>query len=107
MHLNPTKSLEKLAAIDEKFLPPFCHGSMSAEVYKPEKVDLQQPHEQDEIYVVIAGTDIFFNNGKRTEFAPGDLLFVAADKEHRFENFTDDFSAWVIFYGSKGGENKD
>jgi hypothetical protein len=23
---------------------------------------------------------------------------------HRFENFTDDFSVWVMFYGPEGGE---
>jgi hypothetical protein len=23
---------------------------------------------------------------------------------HRFENFTDDFGTWVIFYGPEGGE---
>ena len=24
--------------------------------------------------------------------------------EHRFEDFTDDFAIWVIFYGPEGGE---
>jgi mannose-6-phosphate isomerase-like protein (cupin superfamily) len=33
-----------------------------------------------------------------------DVLFVPAGVEHRFENFTDDFTTWVIFYGQKGGE---
>ena len=32
------------------------------------------------------------------------LIFVPAGIEHRFENFTDDFSTWVIFYGPAGGE---
>jgi len=26
--------------------------------------------------------------------------------EHRFVDFTDDFTAWVVFYGPSGGENK-
>jgi len=26
--------------------------------------------------------------------------------DHRFENFTDDFATWVIFYGEEGGESK-
>jgi uncharacterized RmlC-like cupin family protein len=39
-------------------------------------------------------------------FGPGDFLFVPAGIEHRFVNFTDDFSTWVIFYGPKGGESQ-
>ncbi|MDQ3378133.1 MAG: cupin domain-containing protein, partial [Actinomycetota bacterium] len=35
---------------------------------------------------------------------PGDALFVPAGVEHRFENFTDDLVAWVVFYGPEGGE---
>jgi hypothetical protein len=31
----------------------FRHGSLEVEFYRPEGVDLQQPHDRDEIYVVI------------------------------------------------------
>jgi hypothetical protein len=31
-------------------------------------------------------------------------LFVAADQPHRFEDFSEDFAAWVFFYGPDGGE---
>ena len=34
----------------------------------------------------------------------GDLLFVAAGVEHRFEAFTEDFALWRVFYGAQGGE---
>ena len=34
----------------------------------------------------------------------GEALFVPAGVEHRFEDFTDDFAAWVVFYGPEGGE---
>jgi hypothetical protein len=27
--------------------------------------------------------------------------------EHYFENFSDDFATWVIFYGEEGGEKND
>lgn len=106
MHLNPKDALEKLAKVDSPFLTLMRDGNMSVEIYQPKKVDLQQPHDQDEIYVIIAGTGTFFNDGKRTEFVVGDLLFVPAGKEHRFENFSDDFSTWVIFYGDKKTEAK-
>ncbi len=40
----------------------------------------------------------------RQPFGPGDILHVPAGVEHRFEEFTDDFATWVVFYGPEGGE---
>lgn len=62
------------------------------------------PHEQDEVYAVIRGRGVLFHDGKRDSFAAGDLLFVAAGTAHRFEDFTDDLTVWVVFYGPHGGE---
>ncbi len=106
MKINTTEALEKLTAQDSPFLTLFSHGTLEVEIYKPEKVDLQTPHTRDEVYVVISGTGEFLNGDKRTTFAPGDFLFVPAGVEHRFENFTEDFSTWVLFYGPEGGESK-
>jgi mannose-6-phosphate isomerase-like protein (cupin superfamily) len=86
------------------FVKVMEHGSMSVEIYRPEKTDPQTPHIQDELYVIISGHGKFLNDGKRSQFNPGDVLFVPAGIEHRFENFTDDFATWVIFYGPKGGK---
>jgi len=88
------------------FLKIMEHGSMSVEIYRPSKTDLQTPHLQDELYVVISGSGEFINGGKRAPFNSGDILFAPAGVEHRFENFTDDFVTWVIFYGPDGGEKE-
>jgi len=77
---------------------------MSVEIYKPLQTDNQTPHLQDELYVIISGSGEFLNGGNRTVFLPGDILFAPAGVEHRFENFSDDFATWVIFYGPEGGE---
>jgi mannose-6-phosphate isomerase-like protein (cupin superfamily) len=80
------------------------HGTMSVEYYKPDKIDLQQPHKQDEIYVIASGSGFFFRNGDTVTCKTGDVLFVPAGMEHRFNDFTEDFATWVIFYGKEGGE---
>lgn len=87
-----------------RFATLLKRGSMSVEFYAPQGRDAQQPHPQDELYVVVAGRGEFVNGGARQPFGPGDVLFVAAGVEHRFENFSADFQTWVIFYGPPGGE---
>lgn len=73
-------------------------------MYKPNKIDKQQPHTRDEIYVVVSGSGYFVNGDERHPFVPGQVLFVPAGTIHRFEDFTDDFATWVFFYGPEGGE---
>ena len=80
------------------------HGSLELGFYKPDVTDPQQPHDQDEIYIIQSGSGWFVCGDERNPFAPGEALFVAAGVVHRFEEFSDDFAAWVIFYGPRGGE---
>lgn len=81
-----------------------AHGTMEVRHYAPRGRDDQTPHDQDELYVVIAGSGQFVNGDRRHPFGPGDMIFVRAGVAHRFEEFTDDFATWVIFYGPAGGE---
>ena len=81
-----------------------ARGTLELGFYKPDRVDEQEPHDQDEIYVVQSGSGVFFCDGKRQPFETGEALFVPAGVEHRFEDFTEDFAAWVVFYGPEGGE---
>ncbi|MBR9919935.1 MAG: cupin domain-containing protein [Bacteroidetes bacterium] len=104
MHIKPSNGLKKLAAKKAEFLKLFEHGSLEVEIYKPDTIDRQKPHDRDEIYVIISGKGRFFNDGDWVDFEAGDFLFVKAGKEHRFEAFSDDFSTWVFFYGPIGGE---
>ena len=80
------------------------HGSMTMRLYAPRGIDQQTPHEQDEVYIVASGSGWFVNGARRDRFEPGAALFVPAGVDHRFEDFTDDFATWVVFYGPKGGE---
>ena len=89
---------------EQRFAQVMQHGTMSVELYAPDKIDPQQPHAQDELYVVVSGTGQFMNGDEVYPFGPGDVIFVPAGREHRFFDFTDDFQTWVIFYGPDGGE---
>jgi mannose-6-phosphate isomerase-like protein (cupin superfamily) len=104
--LTIDKALATLKEGELPFAKIFEHGSMVVEFYKPINVDLQQPHTRDELYIVASGSGYFINGNSKEEFEKGEVLFVPAGIKHRFENFTDDFSTWVIFYGPEGGENK-
>ncbi|HMP41965.1 MAG TPA: cupin domain-containing protein [Roseiflexaceae bacterium] len=95
----PEQTAEQL-----RFTTLLRHGTLSIELYAPQGYDAQQPHTQDEVYVVIAGQGEFLNGTQRHPFGPGDVIFVPAGVIHRFENFSSDFQTWVIFYGPEGGE---
>ena len=90
------------------FARALAHGTMRVELYAPgsnaDGRDRQQPHAQDELYVVQRGTATLRISSQSLGAAPGDVLFVPAGAEHRFEHFTPDFATWVIFYGPDGGE---
>jgi mannose-6-phosphate isomerase-like protein (cupin superfamily) len=79
-------------------------GTLNVKLSFPVPPNRQTPHTQDEIYVVVRGQGVLFHDGKRDAFGPGDLMFIAAGTEHRFEDFTDDLAVWVVFYGPQGGE---
>jgi len=80
------------------------HGTARIGLYAPRGTDPQQPHEQDEVYIVARGSGVFINGSERCRFGPGDMLFVPAGVVHRFEQFSDDIALWVVFYGPPGGE---
>jgi mannose-6-phosphate isomerase-like protein (cupin superfamily) len=46
--------------------------------------DRQQPHEDDEVYVVLEGTGVLEVEGKRVELGEGNAVFVPAGAEHQF-----------------------
>ena len=82
------------------------YGSLEVRHYAPQGSDPQAPHDRDEVYIVARGRGFFVRGAERVAFGPGDMLFVPAGVEHRFEDFSDDFATWVMFYGPAGGERE-
>jgi mannose-6-phosphate isomerase-like protein (cupin superfamily) len=79
-------------------------GTLELGYYRPDGSDRQEPHGQDEVYIVQSGSGYFIHRDERRPFEAGEALFVPAGDSHRFEEFSDDFAAWVVFYGPIGGE---
>lgn len=104
-HLTTRDAMSRLPGPNgERWVTVLEHGTLDLEIYAPRGTDSQTPHTRDEVYVVVQGSGWFRNGAERHRFAPGDVLFVPAMVEHRFEDFTDDLAVWVIFYGPEGGE---
>jgi len=58
--------------------------------------DRQQPHDDDEVYVVLEGQGVLDVEGKQVELREGHALFVPAGAEHRFSGY-EELSLLVIF----------
>ena len=52
-------------------------GTLRVGLYAPRGTDPQQPHDQDEVYVVMSGRGNFRNGPVSHPFQPGDVLFRA------------------------------
>jgi mannose-6-phosphate isomerase-like protein (cupin superfamily) len=105
---SPDEALFKLLQEQEfPFTVVMKNGTMTVEYFAPQELDSQTPHKQDEIYVIIQGHSNFYRGTEKVSCKKGDIIFVPAGMEHHFENFSDDFATWVIFYGREGGEEND
>lgn len=60
------------------------------------EADRQQPHEDDEVYVVIEGTGALKVEGVETPLREGEGIFVPAGAEHRFTGY-ESLALLVIF----------
>lgn len=80
------------------FKEVFKQGNFELEFFAPRGKDYQTPHEKDEFYIIASGTGQLIKAGVAIDFTPGDALFVEAGVEHHFENTSEDFATWVIFF---------
>lgn len=99
-HVSAATMMAKLPGKKgEWFSLAMKQGETEVVIYSPKSKDLQTPHLRDEFYFIISGSGLFFNGTTKQKFKTGDVIFVPAKTEHRFEDFTDDFATWVIFVG--------
>jgi mannose-6-phosphate isomerase-like protein (cupin superfamily) len=106
-HFQVEESLSALRKSSDLFAELFTDKNITIEIYKPDQEDFQAPHDRDELYIVISGCGDFRMNEEIVQFKTGDLLLAPQGVAHRFENFTDDFATWVIFYGPRKVEKEE
>lgn len=100
-HISIDEARKLLSEYNNRFVEVMEDGKMTVEYYAPKLADEQQPHTKDELYIIASGSSGFYRNGETIECKQGDVIFVPAQMEHRFLNFSDDFATWVIFYGDE------
>ena len=77
--------------------------SLLTVLYLPRGEDLQEPHDEDEIYVVATGSAVLEVDGSPRSLSQGDAAFVAAGIRHRFTGISDDFAVWAVFPVTESG----
>ena len=74
-------------------------ASLSAGLYVLEAgaTDTQQPHREDEVYIVMSGRGRLKMGEDDVAVAPGSVAFVAAHVEHRFHDIEERLRILVLF----------
>ena len=92
------------AAADDPYLEFLTVPDLSAGLYVLEAgaVDRQQPHTEDEVYVILEGRSRFTAGDDTRDIGPGDTLFVAATVAHRFHDIAETLRVIVVFAPAEG-----
>ena len=83
----------------ELYLEFLRRDSMSCGLYvlEPGADDPQEPHQEDEVYLVLGGRAQLMVAGRDHPVGPGSVLFVARTVPHRFHDVTERLSVLVFF----------
>jgi mannose-6-phosphate isomerase-like protein (cupin superfamily) len=90
---------ELQARTGELYLEFLRRDSMSCGLYvlEPGADDPQQPHQEDEVYVVLGGRARLHMADRDQPVGPGSVAFVARTVPHRFHDVTERLSVLVFF----------
>jgi mannose-6-phosphate isomerase-like protein (cupin superfamily) len=65
--------------------------------------DPQEPHQEDEVYLVLEGRARLEVGGQDQPVGPGSVVFVARTVPHRFADITERLSVLVFFAPAESG----
>lgn len=91
--------IQKNNETDGPYLRFFDNKTMSTGIYtlKAGQLDQQQPHQNDELYVVSSGKAKLRAGNETFDAVPGSIFFVKANIEHRFVDIQEDLNIIVFF----------
>lgn len=99
-HFFQIGDLSRLRAEKGKLYLEFLRvPAMSAGVYVLPKggIDPQKPHREDEMYYVIRGRARMQIGSDHAEVRAGSVIFVEAEREHRFYDIEEELEVLVFF----------
>lgn len=93
------------AGTGELYLEFLRRNSLSCGLYALEAgaEDPQQPHREDEVYLVLDGRASLEVAGKKHPVGPGSILFVAREVPHRFHDIRERLEVLVFFAPAETG----
>jgi len=97
------RGIDELVAERASGLRPyleFCRSnalSVGVYVLAAGAVDLQLPHREEEVYVVLRGRGRFTAENETTDVAAGDVIYVPSTATHRFHDIVDELALIVVF----------
>lgn len=65
--------------------------------------DGQQPHTEDELYVIVSGRGRLVSDTAEVDVCAGSVVFVPAGEAHHYTDITEDLSILVVFAPAEGG----
>ena len=89
----------------ELYLEFLRRDSMSCGLYVLEAgaTDPQEPHQEDEVYLVLSGRARLRAGDRDDPVGPGSVAFVARTVPHRFHDITERLSVLVFFAPAESG----
>jgi mannose-6-phosphate isomerase-like protein (cupin superfamily) len=77
---------------------PFEKDGVKLVFFAPRGTDYQTHHDEDEFYFIARGSGKIVIGNEVFVYSTGDAFFVEAGVPHHFEEFTDDFATWAVFF---------
>jgi mannose-6-phosphate isomerase-like protein (cupin superfamily) len=93
------KLTAKLTASGPQYKEFLRAPSLSCGIYYLPKGarDMQSPHDEDEVYMVLSGKARMTVSGEQQEVREGSILYVRATEEHSFFEIEEDMTLLVFF----------
>ena len=79
-------------------LEPFEKDGVRLVFFAPRGTDYQTSHKEDEFYFIARGSAKLVIGNDKFDCAAGDVFFVERNIQHHFEEISNDFATWAIFF---------